>query len=221
MGEVVQTRTLPRQAAAYMPLKRALDIVLASLGLAVLGPLCALIALAIWLDSPGGVLFRQTRLGRDGRPFTMYKFRTMHPHADDSLHRQAVARWAHGAADGDGPHPYKPERDPRVTRVGRVLRLTGLDELPQLLNVLRGEMSLVGPRPAIPYELVHYRPWYYQRFRVMPGITGLWQVNRHRAPSLPEAVELDVRYIERMSPALDLAILARTVPLVVRGRLRF
>jgi lipopolysaccharide/colanic/teichoic acid biosynthesis glycosyltransferase len=105
--------------------------------------------------------------------------------------------------------------------VGRFLRLTGLDEVPQLLNVLRGDMSLVGPRPAIPYELEHYRPWYHRRFVVKPGITGLWQVNRHLAPSLEEAMALDLAYVRRMSLRLDLEVLARTVPLVLGKRLSF
>jgi lipopolysaccharide/colanic/teichoic acid biosynthesis glycosyltransferase len=185
-------------------------------------PLWGAIALAICLDSPGGVLFRQTRLGLGGRPFTIYKFRTMRADADDALHRRAVARWAAGRGyPAAGGCLYKPERDPRVTPVGRCLRLTGLDELPQLLNVLRGEMSLVGPRPALPYELEHYRPCYYERFRVRPGITGLWQVNRRRAPSLEEAMALDRQYVRRLSLRLDLAILLQTVPLLLAGDLRF
>jgi lipopolysaccharide/colanic/teichoic acid biosynthesis glycosyltransferase len=220
MGGAVEAPAPP--AEAYLPLKRALDVVLAGLGLACLAPLAAVIALAIWLDSPGGVLFRQRRLGLGGRPFVMYKFRTMRADADDALHRQAVARWARGGlARADGRPLYKAERDPRVTRVGRLLRLYGLDELPQLLNVLRGEMSLVGPRPAIPYELEHYRPWYYGRFLVRPGITGLWQVNRHRAPSLEEAMALDLAYVRHLSLALDLQVLARTLPLVLSRGLPF
>ncbi len=219
------TAVLPlptRRAASYLPLKRSLDVAVAVMVLAWLAPVWGAIALAIALDSPGGVLFRQRRLGRGRRPFTMYKFRTMHVGADDAFHRQAVARWARGTpCQVDGRSAYKPERDPRVTRVGRFLRLTGLDEVPQLLNVLRGDMSLVGPRPAIPYELEHYRPWYHRRFVVKPGITGLWQVNRHLAPSLEEAMALDLAYVRRMSLRLDLEVLARTVPLVLGKRLSF
>ncbi|HXG41169.1 MAG TPA: sugar transferase [Dehalococcoidia bacterium] len=222
MSAVVAMPLPTRRAGTYLPLKRALDATVAVMALACLAPLWGAIALAIALDSPGGILFRQRRVGRGGRLFTMYKFRTMHVDADDALHRQAVARWAQGTPCRiDGRPAYKPERDPRVTRVGRLLRLTGLDELPQLLNVLRGDMSLVGPRPAIPYELEHYRPWYRRRFQVRPGITGLWQVNRHRAPSLEEAMALDVVYVRRMSLRLDLQVLARTVPLVLGKRLSF
>ncbi len=222
---MVGTAVRPARAAAYGRQKRVLDLVLTVLAAPFFAPLALLLALAIRLDSPGGVLFRQTRLGEGLRPFTIYKFRTMRPDADDHFHRQAVARWAAGPdalAEARGrPYYFKSEADPRVTRVGRVLRLTGLDELPQLLNVLRGEMSLVGPRPAIPYELEHYEPWYYRRFLVRPGITGLWQVNRHRAPTLRDAARLDIRYAERMSLLLDLRILAGTARLVLRRGLRF
>ena len=189
--------------------KRLLDLVGGGLALLVLSPLMLAIAVAIRLDSPGPALFRQERVGRAGRPFQMWKFRSMYAGSVDQPHRLAAAAWFAAPPRADG---YKLRDDRRVTRVGRLLRQSSLDELPQLFNVLRGEMSLVGPRPAIPYELTYYEPTYFARQSVKPGMTGLWQVlGRDHLPAA-EMMSLDVRYVREQSLSLDLRILAVTIP---------
>lgn len=199
---------------------RALDLVLSAILLVFLAPLFALIALAIRLDSRGPVLFRQQRFGRNQKPFVVTKFRTMHHGVGHDAHRTFVL----GLIAGD--HPERPDggpqfkmiEDERVTRIGRLLRRSSLDELPQLWNVLHGEMSLVGPRPPIPYEVEHYPPHWFARFVVKPGLTGLWQVSGRSDLALEEMVALDVEYSRRRSLWLNLQILARTVPAVLSGR---
>jgi exopolysaccharide biosynthesis polyprenyl glycosylphosphotransferase len=188
--------------------KRALDLTAAFAGLLILSPLMALIALAIRIDSPGPIIFRQTRCGKDGRPFTFLKFRGMV--ADAEARKGEVEQFN----EVDGPI-FKMRHDPRVTRVGRILRKTSLDELPQLWNVLRGEMSLVGPRPPIPTEVAQYAMWHRGRLATVGGITGLWQVNGRSELSFDEMVQLDLRYIEQWSIWLDFRILSRTVIAVV------
>jgi len=211
-------RTYPAQRSlALSPVsalwwKRPLDLALATLALLALVPLILCLALAVVLDSAGPAFFGQERVGYEGRRFRMWKLRTMHTGSDQAVHRRAAARWFAGRADADR---YKSLADPRITRVGRLLRRTNLDELPQLLNVVLGDMSLVGPRPAIPYELAHYRRTYYQRLSVPPGITGLWQVTRRDRLSASEMMELDLRYVREASLWLDLVVLAMTVPAVL------
>jgi exopolysaccharide biosynthesis polyprenyl glycosylphosphotransferase len=190
--------------------KRLMDVVLAGLGLVISAPLLALIALAIKLDSPGPVIFRQTRVGRGGVPFTCFKFRSMFVDAESRL---PLLRQQNEAT---GPL-FKMRDDPRRTRVGRVLRRMSLDELPQLWNVLKGEMSLVGPRPPLPSEVEAYAPWHLRRLEVSPGLTGLWQVSGRSDLTFDEMVLLDIYYIENWSPALDLRILLRTIPTVLLG----
>ncbi len=198
---------------------RTLDVIGTLLLLIVLSPLLLVLAVAVKLDSPGPVLFRQRRLGRDLEPFTVKKFRTMHHGAAHDRHREFVLRLIKGEnPQPEADSPYKIVGDQRVTRVGRLLRRSSLDELPQLWNVLRGEMSLVGPRPPIPYEVEHYPPHWFARFSVKPGITGLWQVNGRSEVPLEEMVRLDVEYAQRRSLWLNLALLARTVPAVLSGR---
>ncbi|HET7459874.1 MAG TPA: sugar transferase [Longimicrobium sp.] len=190
-----------------LALKRALDLVLCSLGLVLVSPLVALVAVAIKLDSRGPVLFRQIRAGVGGRPFAMYKFRTMVDNAD-----QMKGELHHLNESGD-PRLFKIKGDPRVTRVGRWLRRTSLDELPQLLNVIRGDMSLVGPRPFFPGDLDGYEDHHFERLLVLPGITGLWQVSgRSDVVDFEEVVRLDAQYIREWSMKLDLKIMARTIP---------
>jgi lipopolysaccharide/colanic/teichoic acid biosynthesis glycosyltransferase len=199
---------------------RALDVVGAVLLLIVLAPLFAVIALLVRLDSPGPVLFRQRRLGRDTVPFTVNKFRTMHDGVPHDRHREFVLgliKGEHREQDAPGPR-FKMTEDERVTRFGRALRRSSLDELPQLWNVLRGEMSLVGPRPPISYEVEHYPPHWFARFAVKPGVTGLWQVNGRSDVTLEEMIRLDVEYTRRRSLLFNLSILARTVPAVLSGR---
>ena len=186
---------------------RALDLTLACGALVVLAPLMLLTALLIRIDSRGPVLFGQERVGREGRLFRMWKFRTMHPLSDPGVHQEMARAWFRGDAAVRG---YRLSTDHRVTRVGRILRQTNIDELPQLLNVIRGDMSIVGPRPAIPYELEYYQPWYYERLRVRPGITGLWQVSGRDRRSAPEMMALDMAYVATRSLWNDLKILART-----------
>ena len=197
-------------------LKRAMDVVLSLAALVALLPLLAAIAVAIKIDSTGPVLFRQERLGRGRKPFTMYKFRSMRVDAGDALHREAVKRTAESRRREIGV--FKSLEDPRVTGAGRFIRAWNLDELPNLLNILRGEMSIVGPRPALDYELPYYKDWFFQRFSVRPGLTGLWQVNRADADDFDEMIRMDVDYTERMSVWLDLKLIALTIPSIIREK---
>jgi len=187
----------------------------------VLAPVMALVALAVALDSRGPVFFRQERIGVGGRRFRVWKFRTMHHGASDDTHRDLVTRMLAGDEEGtkhtaaDGHDVFKLVNDPRVTRLGAFLRRTSLDELPQLINVLTGEMSLVGPRPPVPYEFEAYDHWQFDRLQVRPGITGLWQVSGRNLLSYRQMCELDVEYVRRWSVGLDLRILLRTIPVVL------
>jgi len=192
-------------------IKRGMDVVLSSLALVILAPLLGVIALAIKVDSPDGpVLFRQVRVGKDGRLFHLYKFRSMIPEAE------LIKQHLKDLNEADGPL-FKIRNDPRLTRVGRILRRFSLDELPQLVNVLRGEMSLVGPRPALPEEVAQYEPWHHKRLTVTPGITGLWQISGRSDLSFDEMMLLDVYYVENWSLLLDLRILLLTIPKVILG----
>jgi lipopolysaccharide/colanic/teichoic acid biosynthesis glycosyltransferase len=199
--------------------KRCFDVLVAATALTVLSPLMLALVVAVRLTSRGPAIFRQERLGRGARPFTLLKFRTMYVDTDDAMHRAYVTQLlTHDVPTVGGSHGlYKLEADPRVTPIGRWLRRTSLDELPQLINVLRGEMSLVGPRPALPWEAELYRESDHQRFEVLPGITGLWQVSGRSRLSMREALALDVEYVRRRSLWLDLVILVRTIPTVLRS----
>ena len=190
-------------------LKRITDVVLAALGLILLSPLMLIIAIAIKIDSHGPVIFRQARVGRLGRTFTCYKFRSM---CLDAEHRVEALP---GRNEASGPL-FKMKQDPRTTRVGRLIR-RGLDELPQFWNVLRGEMSIIGPRPALSSEVAKYESWHRRRLEVSPGITGLWQVSGRSDLTFDEMVFLDIYYIENWSVILDLRILLKTVPTVIFG----
>jgi exopolysaccharide biosynthesis polyprenyl glycosylphosphotransferase len=191
-------------------IKRAVDIVGAAVGLTLGAPILGLIALAIRLDSPGPTVFRQTRVGAGGKLFEIYKFRSMREGAEAELEQLLELN------EADGPI-FKIRDDPRLTRVGRFLRRTSLDELPQLWNVLRGEMSLVGPRPPIPSEVEGYQEWHKKRLDGRPGVTGLWQISGRSLLSFDEQVLLDIYYIENWSLWLDFKILLRTVPQVLFG----
>jgi exopolysaccharide biosynthesis polyprenyl glycosylphosphotransferase len=190
--------------------RRAMDVVGASVGLVLGAPLLALIGLAIWLDSPGPILFRQIRVGTGGKLFEIYKFRSMREGAEAELEQLRDLN------EADGPL-FKIQDDPRLTRVGRFLRHTSFDELPQLWNVLRGEMSLVGPRPPLPAEVGRYMEWHKKRLEVRPGMTGLPQVSGRSLLSFDEMVLLDIYYIENWSLWLDFKILLRTIPKVLFG----
>jgi exopolysaccharide biosynthesis polyprenyl glycosylphosphotransferase len=203
-------------------LKRLMDVAIAGFLLVVTSPLFLLMALLIKRSGPGPVFFVQERLGRDGQPFLFYKFRTMEHNSDDAIHRQFAAMFINGDEEGcrrrNGDRKiFKMSQDPRVTRIGSWLRRTSLDELPQIFNVLRGDMSLVGPRPPIVYELEHYQPWHMERLKVTPGLTGLWQVSGRSSVPFEEMVRLDVHYINHWSLWMDLRILLKTVPVVLQG----
>ncbi len=201
----------PVRRGPQLALKSVLDRVGAALGLLVLAPLFALVAAAVRVDSAGPVLYRQTRVGYGGAPFVMWKFRSMVTEAERL--RPALA----AADEQDGPM-FKIRRDPRVTRTGRLLRRTSLDELPQLLNVLRGEMSLVGPRPPLPEEVAAYDSVELRRLGVKPGMTGPWQIGGRSDLSWDESLALDLRYADNWSLTTDLDVLARTFRAVVDGR---
>jgi exopolysaccharide biosynthesis polyprenyl glycosylphosphotransferase len=197
--------------------KRALDVVVATLALALTAPLFAYLALRIRLDSRGPIFFRQSRLGLDMQPFTALKFRTMRVGTDTGVHRDYIRQTMSFAAVLNG-NVYKLNRDDAITPFGRWLRKTSLDELPQLINVLRGEMSLVGPRPCIPYETEHFEPHHFERFLVPQGLTGLWQVTARASSTFGEALDMDVVYARGWSLGLDLRLLLRTPFALLRQR---
>jgi lipopolysaccharide/colanic/teichoic acid biosynthesis glycosyltransferase len=191
--------------------KRALDVAGSSALLLVLSPVFALAALAIKLTSPGPVIFRQIRAGLGGRPFVMYKFRSMTDRAE------AVKQELLPFSDSDGP-AFKMRNDPRITPVGRLLRKTSIDELPQLWNVLKGDMTLVGPRPPTPDEVAHYQPWQRRRLLLTGGLTCIWQVSGRSEVGFDDWVRMDLRYSERRSLLLDLELVAKTARAVLSGR---
>jgi len=196
--------------------KRIFDIAVTIAGLTVLAIPMALIALLIKLTSKGPVFYNHTRIGKDCKPFQFYKFRTMYADTDDAAHREFVAD--HIAAKNSQSETKKITDDPRVTSIGKFLRKTSLDELPQLFNVLKGEMSLVGPRPCMPYELEQYQEWHRRRLSVIPGCTGLWQVAGRSAVDFNDMVVLDLFYIDNMSPLFDLSIIFRTLPVMLLAK---
>jgi lipopolysaccharide/colanic/teichoic acid biosynthesis glycosyltransferase len=208
---------------SLLVIKRAMDIFGSALLVILFAPLLLIIAVAVKLSSRGPVLFRQDRVGQHGRRFTFLKFRSMRADNDPSVHKEYVTRLIAGEAErmpsrvaGEGV--YKLAQDTRVTQIGRFLRKTSLDELPQFLNVLRGDMSLVGPRPPIPYELAAYQTWHRRRLlEVKPGITGLWQVTGRSRVKFDDMVRLDLRYAMSWTPWLDVKILARTPGAVIKG----
>jgi exopolysaccharide biosynthesis polyprenyl glycosylphosphotransferase len=203
--------TRPGLQGQQLVLKRAVDIIVATVGLIVLAPLLGAVALAVRLSSPGPIIFRQRRVGGGGRLFDILKFRSMVDGADAQRSQLTAA-----SMYGDG-RLFKLSRDPRVTAVGRFIRRTSLDELPQLWNVLRGEMSLVGPRPPLPSEVALYDEHHYSRFDMKPGITGPWQVNgRNRVTDFDEVIRLETAYLRRWMIWKDFAILLRTIPVVLR-----
>jgi exopolysaccharide biosynthesis polyprenyl glycosylphosphotransferase len=199
-------------------LKRAVDYIVALTMLVVLAPVLLLIVLAVRLDSPGPVLFRQRRLGRNMRPFTVLKFRTMYTDTDQEDHRRYIESIASHEASPNGNGLYKLDRSDSVTCVGRILRKTSLDELPQLLNILSGEMSLVGPRPCLEYETKEFAEHHFERFLMPPGLTGLWQVTARAKTTFGEALDMDVEYVRGWSLSLDLHLLLKTPFSLIRMR---
>ena len=218
---------VPFQKKRIYPLiKRALDLTVALTLLLLLLPLIILISIAIVIDSPGSPILIQKRVGKDGKLFNFYKFRSMRQAPQDSSHREFMKVYINSYVNGDSDAMnqtqedaiFKPREDNRVTRVGRFLRKTSLDELPQLFNIVKGDMSLVGPRPPIYYEVEEYKAWHFRRFEVQPGITGLAQINGRSRIPFADIVRWDIQYIENQSLFLDIMILLRTVPTVLLGQ---
>ena len=209
-GDALLLRGVSARRAGVKTAQRALDVFFTVLGLLLILPVFGVIALCIRLDSPGPVLFKQKRVGRDGEEFWFYKFRSMVSDAEAKRHLLEMHN------ERSGP-VFKMRNDPRITRVGRVLRKFSLDELPQLLNVLKGEMSLVGPRPALPKETAAYTSRQRQRLISLPGVTGLWQVSGRASLSFERSIELDLYYIEHQSIGLYFRILLMTIPAVLRA----
>jgi lipopolysaccharide/colanic/teichoic acid biosynthesis glycosyltransferase len=209
--------------ASPATIKQVMDVVGSALMLILSFPVLLIVALAIKTSSKGPIFFRQQRVGQNGRCFTFLKFRSMYVNNDSNVHKEYVTKLIAGQAEGELPAEsstglYKLTNDKRITRVGKFLRKTSLDELPQLVNVLKGDMSLVGPRPAIPYELAAYQTWHRRRvLEVKPGITGLWQVSGRSRVKFDDMVRLDLRYATSWSPRLDLLILLRTPRAVIGG----
>ena len=204
----------------YKRAKLCLDL---AFTLLVLIPLCLItiiIALLIRLDSTGPIFYRQKRIGQGGKEFCMYKFRSMYVNNDDALHREAIAKYMQGQQLSNGKQDctFKRIDDPRITRVGRILRKTSLDELPQFFNVLRGEMSLVGPRPSLPYEFEMYGEHDKLRLCGKPGLTGTWQVYGRSRVTFQQMVEMDVAYLRQQSLLADLKLIVLTVPVMASGR---
>ncbi len=218
---VIETRaSWKSKESRYYFWKRVVDIVIAGALLLVLSPVLLMTALAVRLTSPGSVLFRQRRVGKDGKEFEMLKFRSMYHNCDSRTHQEAIKSYMAGEkldATNGSKSPYKLTNDPRVTPIGRIIRKTSIDELPQLWNVVMGQMSMVGPRPPIPYELEYYSPRSMERLRGKPGVTGPWQVYGRNKVTFEQMVEMDIVYLGNRSILYDLKLIALTVPAVVLG----
>lgn len=205
----------------YQRTKRVLDLVLTLLLLPFLCPIMFVIVVLIRLDSTGPILYRQKRVGQNGVEFNLLKFRSMYVNNDDSRHRVAVQQFMNGQRlnnDERCAHPFKLSNDDRITRVGKFIRKTSLDELPQFFNVLRGEMSLVGPRPPMPYEVECYSSYDRLRLAGKPGLTGIWQVYGRCRVSYKEMVDMDITYLQTQSLRLDLKLIFLTIPVMILGR---
>jgi len=219
---LAERKRAPAPRRRQEAVKRLVDVVLSLALIVVISPLLLLLWCMVRLTSSGPAFFRQERVGRNMRSFTMLKLRTMYVDNHDQIHRNYVTHLLSAdepAAAGDNGL-FKLDQDPRVTRLGAWLRRTSLDELPQLFNVLHGEMSLVGPRPVLPWEAELFEERYRRRFLVKPGISGLWQVSGRSRLTMREALELDIEYTNRQSLALDLSIILRTVPAIFGGDAR-
>jgi lipopolysaccharide/colanic/teichoic acid biosynthesis glycosyltransferase len=207
-----------RISPGYVRVKRLVDLSLTVLFAPFLLLLVAIVALLIRFDSPGPVLFRQKRIGAGGVEFTMYKFRSMYVNCDDAAHRQAIEKFMNGSRlNGNASSSYKLEGDPRVTRIGHFIRAASLDELPQFWNVLRGEMTLVGPRPPLSYEVAYYTAYHRLRLSGKPGLTGLWQVYGRSRVTFQEMIEMDITYLQQQSIWQDLRLIILTIPVMFKG----
>ncbi len=209
--------------SGYLRAKRLLDIMLTLL---LLIPICiviVIVAILIRLDSPGPIFYRQKRVGRHGGEFSIFKFRSMYVNSDDSLHRDAIVKYMNGQEMNGGAaaaikFQYKLSDDPRVTRVGCFIRKTSIDEFPQFFNVLRGEMTLVGPRPPLTYEVEYYTPYQWLRLSGKPGLTGIWQIYGRSRVDFQNMVEMDIEYLQHQSFWEDLKLIVLTVPVMIQGR---
>ena len=208
------------QARTARLAKRLTDLAVATVCLALLSPVLVIVAVLIRRTTPGPALFRQMRLGKDGHQFVLYKFRTMYADCRDDVHREYVTKLLtqDDPPDGGRAGVYKLEHDTRITPIGRLIRRTSIDELPQLFNVIRGDMSLVGPRPALPWEADLLDAAHLVRFCVPPGLTGLWQVSGRNSLTMKQGLELDVEYVRKQRLAFDLWILIKTIPVVLSTR---
>ncbi len=215
---VIERSTVKLYKPYYQFFKRLFDIIVCIPSLIILSPFLIFVAIAIRLDSPGPILFVQKRVGKGGRLFDIYKFRTLYHNIDRSSHQAFMKDFVHGKIKQKGKNTiFKPFADNHVTRVGYILRETSLDELPQFLNVLKGDMSLVGPRPNVPWEVEEYYEWHKERLEVLPGITGLAQVRGRSGILFDAIVQYDIEYIERQSLWLDLKILWWTISHLFNG----
>lgn len=211
-----QISSLDYRASVLTPtqraVKRMIDVCIGSVMLLIASPIMLVVAILIWLEDRGPILFTQERIGEQCRPFTIYKFRSMVPGAD----KMHVTFGSKEIKDGVLQNKYKD--DPRVTRVGRIIRRASIDELPQLFNILKGDMSLVGPRPELPHLVEQYQPWQFERLQVPQGLTGWWQVNGRGEKPMYKNTKYDVFYVRNYSLLLDLVILILTIPAVIRGK---
>jgi len=207
-------------SSSYLVIKRLLDLFVAIILLLLFGPLMLAVTVGIKIFSPGPILYRQTRIGKDGTPFKMLKFRSMRLENAPDLHREYVRDLIIHNKDPEslGKKSLKLESDPRITGLGKYLRKWSIDELPQFFNVLKGEMSMVGPRPSLPYEYEVYKDWHKKRVLVLPGITGLWQVTARNLVSFDEQVRIDLAYIQNMNLWLDIKILLMTPYEMIIGK---
>jgi lipopolysaccharide/colanic/teichoic acid biosynthesis glycosyltransferase len=200
--------------------KNIIDRSLAMLLIIVLSPLLGLVALVIKLDSPGSIIFRREQVGENGKRFTLYKFRTMHNNNNDYKYKAYLIKYiledAPYKITENGEGVYKVIDDTRVTKFGSILRMTNIDEIPQLFNILKGDMSFIGPRPDIPFSVNMYNDWHLQRLRIKPGITGLWQVSSRKMCSFRDMVKLDIEYIQKQSLFLDIKIFLLTIAIILR-----
>lgn len=220
-GVIERPRVTENHKSGYKTIKRIVEILLCILSIPVVVPIGVIVAILIRLDSPGPILFLQDRVGKNGKVFKILKFRTMYHNIDDSSHRAYMKKYISGQMKNGGgtdEETFKPFKANQVTPVGRILRKTSLDELPQLVNVLRNEMSFIGPRPNVTWEVEAYSEWHAERLRVLPGITGLAQVRGRSKITFDEIVQHDLEYIENQSLKLDLQILWWTVSSVIFSR---
>lgn len=219
--QVVPAQETINLKLSYLRLKRFIDILFTLLILPFLAIVTLVVAIAIRRDSPGPIFFRQKRVGLNGDEFYMLKFRSMHANSDDAIHREAIAKYMNGQVVSDTTDSdltYKNVDDPRITKVGRFLRKTSIDELPQFFNVLCGEMTLVGPRPPLPYEVELYSQHDWLRLQGKPGLTGYWQVYGRSRVTFASMVEMDIDYLQKQSLKEDLKLVLLTVPVMVLGQ---